>query len=332
MVPVPEEMRAFCGKNAQMASNELGLQIRRMCPIQGFKVSWKSVDPAIKESISQAVLDKFDIVDAFENRALAKEVTNEKAYLLYKNWKCKMRLYYLKLVEDGYDAYSHPYTGVTLDEWKYLIDHVFHDPDLEERRIAGKANRSKLGPGHTMGSRSIPAEMTIHAEENDGDLPDFCDLYEKAHTLKNIKQWIDPRCRERHAEMKRVRDEAKQNGTPLTHEEISGQCLGRRRGAYEDLEWAQSQLPLHPRLYMSPKCTRKSCKDLQLRWTVCKRRDRLSVRSVRESERSYRAHAKSCRESARSIKESARSSKESEMKHELTVRHKKNGWIYSKAP
>ncbi|KAH7844296.1 hypothetical protein Vadar_026588 [Vaccinium darrowii] len=54
VVTVPEEMNAFCGINATMAATDLGVQIRKRCPTQGFASSWKFVDPLIKASILQS--------------------------------------------------------------------------------------------------------------------------------------------------------------------------------------------------------------------------------------------------------------------------------------
>ncbi|XP_058181022.1 protodermal factor 1-like isoform X1 [Rhododendron vialii] len=70
VVTVPEEMKAFCGVNATMAATDLGVQIRRFCPIQGFAHSWKSVDPMAKKAILQSNRDKFDIVDGTEGREI----------------------------------------------------------------------------------------------------------------------------------------------------------------------------------------------------------------------------------------------------------------------
>ena len=53
-VPVPEELNALCGMNASAVANEIGIQIRRMCPIQGIK-SWSNVDEATKAAIIQVV-------------------------------------------------------------------------------------------------------------------------------------------------------------------------------------------------------------------------------------------------------------------------------------
>ncbi|KAG5541064.1 hypothetical protein RHGRI_021072 [Rhododendron griersonianum] len=194
VVTVPEEMKAFCGVNATMAATDLGVQIRRFCPIQGFAHSWKSVDPMAKKAILQSNRDKFDIVDGTEGNSLADAVTDNKASLLYKDWKCNMRRHYRKLRKVKVDPYSSPYPGMHMDDWKYLIDKVFKDPKIRKRCIAGKKNRKKLPFNHTMGSKSFPAAMSIEAEGNDNELPDFCKFFKKSHTLKKTKEWIKPTC------------------------------------------------------------------------------------------------------------------------------------------
>ncbi|KAI8530049.1 hypothetical protein RHMOL_Rhmol11G0024400 [Rhododendron molle] len=120
VVTVPEEMKAFCGVNATMAATDLGVQIRRFCPIQGFAHSSKSVDP----------MDKFDIVDGTEENSLVDAVTDKKASLLCKEWKCNMRRHYRKFRKAKVDPYSSPYPGMHVDDWKYLIDKVFKDPKI----------------------------------------------------------------------------------------------------------------------------------------------------------------------------------------------------------
>ncbi|KAG5553252.1 hypothetical protein RHGRI_011196 [Rhododendron griersonianum] len=74
-------MKAFCGVNATMAVTDLGVQIRRFCPIQGFAHSWKSVDPMAKKAILQCNRDKFDIVDGTEGNSLADAALNFDAVL-----------------------------------------------------------------------------------------------------------------------------------------------------------------------------------------------------------------------------------------------------------
>lgn len=39
-----------------------------------------------------------------------------------------------------------------------------------------------------MGSKSFPAAMSIEAEGNDNELPDFCKFFKKLHTLKEDKR------------------------------------------------------------------------------------------------------------------------------------------------
>ncbi|KAI8542894.1 hypothetical protein RHMOL_Rhmol08G0175100 [Rhododendron molle] len=200
LVTVPEEMKAFCGVNATMAATDLGVQIRRFCPIQGFAHSWKDVDPMAKKAILQSNRDKFDIVDGTEGNSLADAVIDKKASFLYKDWKCNMRRHYRKLRKAKVDPYSSPYLGIHMDDWKYLIDKVFKDPK-------------------------------IRAEGNDNELPDFREFFKKSHTLKKTKEWIKPTCAVLHAAMEKARDEALKSGVSLTHEELSTKVFGKGKNA-----------------------------------------------------------------------------------------------------
>ncbi|KAF7127865.1 hypothetical protein RHSIM_Rhsim11G0014100 [Rhododendron simsii] len=96
-----------------------------------------------------------------------------------------MRRHYRKLRKAKVDPYSSPYLGMHMDDWKYLIDKVFKDP-----KIWGE----NFPYNHTMGSKSFPAAMSIAAEGNDNELPDFCEFFKKSHTLKKTKEWTKPTC------------------------------------------------------------------------------------------------------------------------------------------
>ncbi|XP_058202809.1 uncharacterized protein LOC131317264 [Rhododendron vialii] len=116
-----------------------------------------------------------------------------------------------------------------------MIDHIFNDPNWEPRKIAGEKNRntpvdgfSVASRGHTLGSRSFAAAITIEADKPNGKVPDLCERYQASHTLKD-GGWIDPQCAEIHARMVVTRDEAAQSGCSLTDEELSRIHLGEAK-------------------------------------------------------------------------------------------------------
>ncbi|KAL7187526.1 hypothetical protein ACSBR1_037581 [Camellia fascicularis] len=206
-VYVNRMLNALTGGNAMPATNELGLQIRRLCPLKGVK-SWKKIDQSIKDAVVQAVLDTFEIGEDFHTDQQAQEIIDTKAYLLYKDWRYTLKQHYEKLVEEGVDdPYSHPPKGVCLD--------------------AGKANRSLLPYNHTSGSRSFSIAMLLMADEN-GEL-DFPEFYSKSHKSKKTNEWIDPKSGELHDAMVNLQATATDVGIPLTHEELSRQVLGQRK-------------------------------------------------------------------------------------------------------
>ncbi|KAL7202067.1 hypothetical protein ACSBR1_033694 [Camellia fascicularis] len=182
-VYVNRMLNALTGGNATPATNELGLQIRRLCPLKGVK-SWKKIDQSIKDAVVQAVLNTIEIGEDFHTDQQAQEIIDTKVYLLYKDWRYTLKQHYEKLIEEGVDdPYSHPPKGVCLDDWKHMID---------KRSKAGKANRSLLPYNHTSGSRSFPIAMSLMADEN-GEL-DFSEFYSKSHKSKKTNEWIDPKC------------------------------------------------------------------------------------------------------------------------------------------
>ncbi|GAB2268986.1 hypothetical protein Dimus_003916 [Dionaea muscipula] len=118
-VVVLPEMRAFCGTNASCVANEFGVQIRRICPTEGFAHSWNSVDSTITDE------------DIAEDSELIEVVSDKKGYKIYKDWKYAMRKHNVQMKEEGLDAFAHPYPGVTNTGWRYLIDNIFDDEKFE---------------------------------------------------------------------------------------------------------------------------------------------------------------------------------------------------------
>lgn len=59
---------------------------------------------------------------------MVEQVFHKKGNLIYKDWKWRMTHHYNELKEKGEDAYQHPFEGVTVDGWKFMIDHIFNDP------------------------------------------------------------------------------------------------------------------------------------------------------------------------------------------------------------
>ncbi|KAL7251661.1 hypothetical protein ACSBR1_013500 [Camellia fascicularis] len=215
------------GKYATPATNELGIQIRTLCPVKDVK-SWLDLDETTKSAVIQAVLDKFQIGDDFHNDLQAQQIVNKKAYGLYKDWRYTLKQEF-KLLEGlpRDEIYAHPPLGVSLDDWKHLIDVAWQDASHQKRSKAGKSNRSQLPYNHTNGSRSFPIAMAAMVAKN-GEL-DFPRFYEDSHTSKKTNDWIHPKCRELDQEMVNVQAAAIESGTPLTQEELSRQVLGQKK-------------------------------------------------------------------------------------------------------
>ncbi|CAL5385675.1 unnamed protein product [Camellia sinensis] len=226
-VHIDRELNAMTGKYATPATNELGIQIRTLCPVKDVK-SWLDLDETTKSAVIQAVLDKFQIGDDFHNYLQAKQIVNKKAYGLYKDWRYSLKQEF-ELLEGlpRDEIYAHPPLGVSLDDWKHLIDVAWQDASHQKRSKAGKSNRSQLPYNHTNGSRSFPIAMVamVFVAKN-GEL-DFPKFYEGSHTSKKTNDWIHPKCGELH--MVNVQAAAIKSGTPLTQEELSRQVLGQKK-------------------------------------------------------------------------------------------------------
>ncbi|KAL7247884.1 hypothetical protein ACSBR2_002730 [Camellia fascicularis] len=90
-------------------------------------------------AVVQAVRDKFEIGDNYKENSLSQKVVENKCYVLYKDWKCRMKKKLEKLVDAVIDSYAHPYKGVQSDDWKYLIDQVWLDPKNKMDDLMHKA-------------------------------------------------------------------------------------------------------------------------------------------------------------------------------------------------
>ncbi|CAL5411193.1 unnamed protein product [Camellia sinensis] len=235
-VHIDRELNAMTGKYATSATNELGIQIRTLCPVKDVK-SWLDLDETTKSAIIQAVLvtditcpqdDKFQIRDDFHNDLQAQQIVNKKAYGLYKDWRYTLKQEF-ELLEGlpRDEIYAHLPLEVSLDDCKHLIDVAWQDASHKKRSKAGKSNRSQLPYNHTNGSRSFPIAMAAMVAKN-GEL-DFPKFYEDGHTSKKTNDWIHLKCRELHQEMVNVQAAAIESGTPLTQEEFSRQVLGQKK-------------------------------------------------------------------------------------------------------
>ncbi|CAL5355109.1 unnamed protein product [Camellia sinensis] len=220
-VHIDRGLNAMTSKYATPATNELGIQIRTLCPLKDVK-SWLDLDETTKAT------DKFQIRDDFHNDLQAQEIVNKKAYGLYKDWRYTLKQEF-ELLEGlpRDEIYAHLPIGVSLDDWKHMINVAWQDASHQKRSKAGKSNRSQLPYNHTNGSRSFPIAMAAMVAKN-GEL-DFPKFYEDSHTSKKTNDWIHPKCRELNQEIVNVQAAAIELGTPLTQEEISRQVLGQKK-------------------------------------------------------------------------------------------------------
>ncbi|XP_028076590.1 uncharacterized protein LOC114278686 isoform X2 [Camellia sinensis] len=222
-VYVNHMLNALTGGNAAtLATNELGLLIRRLCPLKGVK-SWKKIDQSIKDAVVQVVLDTFEIGEDFHTDQQAQEIVDTKAYLLYKDWWYTLKQHFEKLVKEGVDdPYSHPPIGVCLDDWKHMIDVAWKDDSHLKRSKAGKANRSLLPYNHTSGSRSFPIAMSLMMKMRSWIFRNFIPNHTNRRKQTNgLIPNVDA--------MVNLQATATDAGIPLTQEELSRQVLGQRK-------------------------------------------------------------------------------------------------------
>ncbi|KAL7173758.1 hypothetical protein ACSBR2_033086 [Camellia fascicularis] len=137
------------GKYATPATNELGIQIRTLCPVKDVK-SWLDLDETTKSAVIQAVLDKFQIGDDFHNDLQAQEIVNKKAYGLYKDWRYTLKQEF-ELLEGlpRDEIYAHPPLGQEMVNVQVTAIESGTPLTQEElsRQVLGQKKRFLLGFG-----------------------------------------------------------------------------------------------------------------------------------------------------------------------------------------
>ncbi|KAH7847870.1 hypothetical protein Vadar_031080 [Vaccinium darrowii] len=130
---VPNDTIATTPVLQNAASTPLGASPSSHTSVDNFKVTEK-----------ESLLGE-DIENGNERTYVIEEAFNAKANLRYKEWKHTMGDRYWKMMEaDEVDPYQHPYRGISMDEWKWLIDNIFIDPDWQDRKAAGHKYRAGL--------------------------------------------------------------------------------------------------------------------------------------------------------------------------------------------
>ncbi|KAL7225122.1 hypothetical protein ACSBR1_020429 [Camellia fascicularis] len=140
------------------------------------------------------MLDKFVIDEDFDNDEQTQQILDRKAYLLYMDWRYNLKQEFLELKETGVDdPYSYPPSGMSLEDWKYVIDVAWKDESHLKCSKVGQANKGMLPYNHTSGSQSFLIAMSL--------MDDMVNLQVVATDA----------------------------GLPLTHEELSRQLLGAKK-------------------------------------------------------------------------------------------------------
>ncbi|KAL7203738.1 hypothetical protein ACSBR2_016902 [Camellia fascicularis] len=163
------------GKYATPATNELGIQIRSLASRGWILLRLQNL-PSSKLFLTSLKLETISTMTYKHNRL----------YTLKQEFEL---LEGLPIDE----IYAYPPLGVSLDDWKHLIDVAWQDASHQKRSRAGKSNRSQLPYNHINGSRSFLIVMAAMKE------------------------------------MVNVQAAAIESGTPMTQEELSRQVLGQNK-------------------------------------------------------------------------------------------------------
>ena len=76
------------------------------------------------------VQTRFDIV-GYDESERVRENIEAKFARLYSDHRSKMHSHYKQLVKAGLDPKTEPYKQVSKDDWNYIIEHVFKDPEFQ---------------------------------------------------------------------------------------------------------------------------------------------------------------------------------------------------------
>ncbi|XP_024024945.1 uncharacterized protein LOC21397946 isoform X1 [Morus notabilis] len=139
------------GDNASRFASEIGIIVRDHAPLR--VKGWSKIDNGDKEVIYTRIKDKFnlnlndtDLVNIIDSHCSNR----------YKNHRNSLHGYYKNMIKNGKNPRAHPPSKVRSNEdWEWLCDNIFSNPQWQKRSEAATGNRGRLTHVHRAGSKSF---------------------------------------------------------------------------------------------------------------------------------------------------------------------------------
>ncbi|KAF4357259.1 hypothetical protein G4B88_012626 [Cannabis sativa] len=146
------------GDNASKLASEIGFIVRNHAPLK-YK-GWKNVPPEDKALIHTRIKDKFKI-DPKEERHMH-DVIERHCSNRYKNYRNQLHAHYKDVVKEGKDPLANRPLNhrMTDQDWHWLCDNIFGNPNWQKRSVAAAKNKAKVPYNHRGRSKSFIQHRT----------------------------------------------------------------------------------------------------------------------------------------------------------------------------
>ncbi|GMN34256.1 hypothetical protein TIFTF001_042018 [Ficus carica] len=229
------------GKNASRLASEIGIIVRDHAPLK--VKGWSKVDDVDKEIIYTRIKGKFNLnlSDPDLMKIIDSHCSNR-----YKNYRSSMHGYYKDMVKNGEDPRAHPPSNMrSTEDWEWLCDNIFSNPQWLNRSNASVRNRGKLPHVHRGGSKSFIAHRTqevirevlssptVVVYEISDDIVELgrIELFRNTH-WNAAHGWINEEAASRYNSLLELRQQREDNNEVVDEAAICAQVLGCERNGY----------------------------------------------------------------------------------------------------
>ncbi|GMN50913.1 hypothetical protein TIFTF001_020061 [Ficus carica] len=142
-----------------------------------------------------------------------------------------MHGYYKDMVKNGEDPRAHPPSNMrSTEDWEWLCDNIFSNPQWLNRSNASVRNRGKLPHVHRGGSKSFIAHRTQELSDGIVELGRI-ELFRKTH-WNAAHGWINEEAETRYNCLLELRQQREDNNEVVHEAAICAQVLGCERNEY----------------------------------------------------------------------------------------------------
>ncbi|KAF4364063.1 hypothetical protein G4B88_015428 [Cannabis sativa] len=213
------------GDNASKLASEIGFIVRNHAPLK-YK-GWKNVPPEDKALIHTRIKDKFKI-DPKEERHMH-DVIERHCSNRYKNYRNQLHAHYKDVVKEGKDPLANRPLNhrMTDQDWHWLCDNIFGNPNWQKRSVAAAKNKAKVPYNHRGGSKSFIQHRTKGVRSLVNDVGEI-ELFRNTHWNAE-NGWCNEEARTRYDRMVELRRQRQENNEEILEDEIRAEVLGSER-------------------------------------------------------------------------------------------------------